>query len=73
VHPLLRYETLCLAQAHLRLALVVDDDDGDLGAAEAGQALSLGKRQRQVGALIDDLQHGLHGRDRVDADLRCRS
>src|SRR5262249_30094231 len=38
---LLRNETLGFALAHLRLALMVDDDEDDLGAAEAWQALFL--------------------------------
>ena len=45
----------------------------DLGAAEPGQALALGERQRQIGAVVDDLDHRLHRRHRVDADLRGRT
>jgi hypothetical protein len=52
---LLRNETLGFALAYLRLALMVNDDRRDLGSAQAGQALVLGKSQRQISALVDDL------------------
>src|SRR5262249_43421776 len=69
---LLRNETLGFALAHLRLALMVDDDEDDLGAAEAWQALVLGERQR-VSALVDDLCGRLNRGYGIDADLRGRS
>ena len=73
VHLLLRDQALGLAQADLGLALVIDHDHGDLGAAEPGKSLALGERQRQVGAVVDDLEHRLHRGHRIDADLRDRT
>jgi hypothetical protein len=43
---------------YLRLALMVNDDRGDLGARQAWQALVLGKSQRQISALVDHLYGG---------------
>ncbi len=73
MHFLLRDEALGLALADLGLALVVDDDDRHLGAAEAWQPLALGERQRQIGTFVDDLEHGLHGCARIEPGLRDRT
>jgi len=70
---LLADETLGFALAHLRLALVVDHDKDDLGAAETRQALVPGERQREIGALVDDLGGRLDRGHRVDANLRGRA
>src|SRR5262249_33225102 len=70
---LLRDETLGFALAHLRLALMIDHDKGDFGAAETRQALIPGESQREIGALVDDLGGRLDRGDGVDADLRGRA
>src|SRR5204862_2494818 len=70
VYLLLSDQTLGLALADLGLALMVDHDDADLGSTESRQALVLSKRQRQIGALVDNLDRSLDRSYRVDSDLR---
>jgi len=48
----LRDQALGLGAAFLRVALMVGDDDLDLGAAETRQAFALGERQVEVIALV---------------------
>ena len=70
---LLCNETLGFALAYLRFALMINDDRRDLSSAQARQALVLGKRQRQVSALVDNFYGGPDRGYRVDPDLRGRA
>ncbi len=70
---LLRNETLGFALTYFRLALMVNDDRGDPGSAQARQALVLGESQRQISALVDDLYGGPDRGYGVDPDLRGRA
>ncbi len=72
VHLLLRDQALGLGLPHLRLALVVDDDEADLRAAEPRQPFGCLLHRRQVEVRLAVVQLGRHldGRHRVDAQLR---
>ena len=70
-HLLLGDEPLGLGLAHVRLALVVHDDEPDLGAAESRQPLRrlLHSGQVEVGLPVVELHRHSHGGDGIDADL----
>jgi hypothetical protein len=53
----LRDQAFGLGSANLRIALVIGEDQLDLGALEAGQTAALGKRQigNAFGAVVDDI------------------
>ena len=71
-HLLLGDQAQRLVLARGRRALVVGEDDLDLGAAEARQALAVGERHiLQVGiAVVDEIDGQLDGRLRVAAGAR---
>ena len=51
---------------------MVDDHKGHPGPAKTRQALVLGKGEREVRALVDDVDRGPDRGHRVEADLRGR-
>src|SRR5262249_36173165 len=67
----LRDQTLGLSAALLRVALMVGIDQANLGAAEARQTGTPGERKIEVLIVVDDVDRGLEGALRIDADLRA--
>ena len=74
VHLLLGDHALRFRLAQLRLALVVGEDEPDLGALEAGHALEpLVEGKGQVNGAVGDVGGDLEHRLVVDAGLRRRA
>jgi len=66
-------QALGLGAALLRIALMVGEHQLDLGAAEAGKAGVLRRRQVEIMGIVDDVGCGLERVARVGADLGGRS